>query len=257
MRKSLFLFLLATVLISCHQKEDKLSADSCCIEGNITHADHKTIVLQKLDFNEMTVIDSVTLNKDGKFVFTIKPMEKEIYLLRKDDNHYISIIAEKGENIFFKADYENFEKTYIIKGSPDSKLLMELNMYLQSNLHKLDSIGNIWKTAINAANRVEIKKDLDSCYLKIVADQRNFQLQFILKNSTSLAALIALYQPLNREPVLKEEGDFAVFEKVSADLLKALPTNSHAVNFAKKIKQHNMLELEKNLSEKKMLQPKH
>ena len=257
MRKPLFLLLLATMLLSCHQKEHKLSADSCCIEGEITHADHKTIVLQKLDFNEVTTIDSVTLKKDGKFRFTLNPLEKEIYLLRKDGNHYISIIAVKGENIIFRTDYENFEKTYTIKGSPDSELLMELNMHLQPNLHTLDSIGNIWKTAINAANRVEIKKDLDVCYHNIVADQRAFQLQFILKNSTSLAALIALYQPLNREPVLKEENDFAVFEKVSADLLKTLPTNSHAVNFAKRIKQHNMLELEKELNEKKMLQHNH
>jgi hypothetical protein len=171
-------------------------------------------------------------------------------MLFKDGNNYISIIADKGERISFTADYENFEKSYTLKGSPDSENLLELNNHLQPNLQKLDSIGKIWKTAINDANRQEIKKNLDTCYQNILADQRAFQLDFVLKHSSSLAALIALYQPLNREAVLKEETDFAVFEKVSNDLLKALPANSHSINFAKRIKQHKMIELEKEMTQK-------
>ncbi len=256
MRKLLFFILLVNILISCNQGKNKVSEDSFVIDGTITHADQKIIVLQKLTYNEVISIDSVKLDEDGKFTFVVKPIEKEIYLLRKDPNHYISIIADKSERITFNADYTDFERSYTVKGSPDSELLMELNNHLQPNLQKLDSLGTIWKTAINDANRESIKKDLDSCYLSILANQRAFQLDFIIKNSSSLVALIALYQPLNREAVLKEEADFAVFEKVSNDLSKALPANSHAVNFAKRIKQRKMMQLEKELTQKSTGQPK-
>ncbi|MFZ4399759.1 MAG: DUF4369 domain-containing protein [Bacteroidales bacterium] len=257
MRKPLILILFLTFIYSCNNGKNELLKDSFIIEGNINHADQKKIALQKLSFQELTTVDSVILGKEGKFTFTIKPQEKEIYLLRKDVNHYISIIAEKGETIIFEADYDSFEINYRIKGSYDSELMMEFNNHLQPNLYKLDSIGKIWKTAINEANREEIKKDLDSCYLKILKDQRDFQLNFVIKNSSSLAALIALYQPLNREPVLKEETDFAIFEKVSNDLLKVLPNNSHTINFAKRIKQRKMIEHEKELTQKKNMQSKH
>jgi len=257
MRKLLFFLLIVAVFFSCKQAKKELSKDSCIIEGSIKDAVQKTIVLQKITYQEVINIDSVVLNEDGRFLFTVKPKEREIYLLRKDGNHYISIIADKGEIITLGAAYDDFEKSYTIKGSPDSELLLKLNNHLQPNLHKLDSLGKIWEIAINDANRESIKKDLDACYLKIVANQRAFQLNFILKNSSSLAALFAVYQPLNREPMLKEETDFAVFEKVSNDLLKALPTNSHAINFAKKMKQRKMLELEKKLSQKSTSENNH
>ncbi len=257
MKKLLFLLLFVFTLFSCINNSNKLLKDSFIIEGKITNADKKIIVLQKLTYKEVISIDSVVLNAEGIFSFIVKPDEKGIYLLRKDANHYISIIADKGEKISFETDYENFEKAYTIKGSIDSELLLELNNHLQPNLQKLDSLGKIWKSAMYDANRMDTKKKLDSCYLKIVANQREFQLGFILKNSSSLAALIALYLPLNREPVLKEETDFALFEKVSNDLIKALPNNSHSINFAKKIKQRKMLELEKELTQKRAKENKH
>ncbi|NVN94477.1 MAG: DUF4369 domain-containing protein [Bacteroidetes bacterium] len=257
MRNLIVFLLLAIILFSCDGGKRKHAKDSFIIHGKISNADQKKIILQKLTYQEIISVDSSILNKEGDFMFTVKPQEKEIYLLRKDANHYISIIAEKGEEILFETDYESFEKTYTLKGSPESKLLLELNNHLQPNLRKLDSIGKIWKSSINNANRVAVKKNIDSCYIQILADQRAFQLNFIIKNSSSLAALIALYQPLNREPVIYEEKDFAVFEKVSTNLMKALPNNSHAINFAKRIKQRKMLELEKKLTEKETNPNKH
>ena len=257
MRNRFFFLLLTFISFSCSNSKNNSPKDHFIIEGKIINAEKKKIVLQKLTYQEVISIDSVVLNQEGKFSFTVKPDEKGIYLLKKDANHYISIIADKGEKITFEADYENFEKSYLIKGSPDSELLLELNNHLQPNLQKLDSIGKIWKSAIYEANRTDVKKKLDSCYLKIVADQRAFQLNFIQKNSSSLVALIALYQPLNREPIVKEDNDFPVFEKVSNDLLKSLPANSHAINFAKRIKQRKMIELEKKLTQKRNKESNH
>jgi len=250
MRNILFFLLLSIPFFSCNQDKKKLLKDSFVIEGKISDANLKTIVLQKLDYNEVVTIDSVILNEEGLFRFTVKPLEKEIYLLRKNANHYISIIAEKSENLIIETAYESFEKAYTIKGSADNGLLWKLNNHLQKNLYKLDSLGEIWKSAINDEKRLIIKKRLDSCYMNIVADQRAFQLNLILNNTASMAALIALYLPLNREAVIKEETDFAVFEKVSNDLLKSLPENSHSINFAKKMKQIKMRKLEKELSQK-------
>jgi hypothetical protein len=247
MQKIILFFLIAT-LLSCGHK-NKIPTDSFCLEGKISTAEGKIILIKKLGYNEVSSIDSVMLNASGNFSFILKPEGKEIYMLMKDPNHFITIIAEKSEDIVLETNYNEFDKNYSIKGSPESELLLKLNIHLQQNLHKMDSLGKIWEVAVNKADRVETKKKLDSCYFKILADQREFQLNFVKNNTSSLAALIALYQPLNREPVLKEETDFPVFEKLSIDLLKALPNNTHAINFEKRIKQHKMLMLEQQLTE--------
>ncbi len=244
------IFILLLLLISCTNKNKLADSSFVKISGVIANAENHQLFLQLLNYNEKLTIDSAILGKDEKFYFSYMPVEKAIFLLKKDENNYITIIADKGENIEITSDYESFEKDYSIKGSDDSQLLCELNNHLQMNQKKLDSIAKLWETAIKLPNRTEIKQGLDSVYYKAATNQYLFQKQFIETNSGSLASLIALYLPFGRDAVLRESADFALFEKVSNDLMKKLPNNSHSINFAKRIKQKKMLELEKNLSEK-------
>lgn len=253
MNRYFLLFIFVISLFACNHENKQQSDNAITINGKIANGEGKQIILQLLKFNEKQVVDSVILKKDGAFSFIQKPDEKSIYLLKKDDNHYITIIADKGEIISLATDYNFFDKKYSIEGSSDSKLLCELNNHLQSNRLKLDSIDSIWKEAIRLPNRTAIKQSLDSAYYKAAKDQYNFQYDFINKNSHSLSALIALYLPLGREALIKENTDFALFEKVSQDLIKLMPENSHAINFAKRIKQRKMLELEKKMTEKQQL----
>ena len=243
------LFLLGFT-ISCTSKNKKTDDKMLKISGIIKNSENQKLILQLLKYNEKLTIDSTITDNEGRFSFTFLPEEKSVFLLKKDENHFINIIADKGESIEIFSDYENFEKNYSTKGSDDSQLLCQLNNHLQINQKKLDSIAAIWETAIKLPNRNEIKQGLDSVYFTTFKDQYLYQKHFIETNSSSLAALIALYLPLGREAVLRESVDFALFEKVSNDLLKTLPDNSHSINFAKRIKQKKMLELEKQLSEK-------
>lgn len=243
------LFLLVFI-ISCTNKNNKTDDKQIIISGIIKNAENQKIMLQLLRYNEKLTVDSTILDKEGKFSFSYNPDEKSVFLLKKDENHHITIIADKGEQLEIYTDYESFEKNYNIKGSDESQLLCVLNNHLQMNQKKLDSIAAIWETAIRLPNRTEIKQSLDSAYFNAFKDQYFYQKQFVETNSGSLAALIALYLPLGREAVLRESVDFVIFEKVSNDLMKKLPNNSHSINFAKRIKQKKMLELEKNLSEK-------
>lgn len=236
--------------ISCINKNKSTDDKLLKISGKIRNSENQKLTLHLLKYNENLTVDSTELDKEGKFSFSFKPDEKSVFLLKKDENHHITIIADRGEQVEILTDYESFEKNYSIKGSDDSELLCQLNNHTQINQKKLDSIAAIWESAIRLPNRTDIKQSLDSSYFNALKDQYLYQKQFVETNSSSLAALIALYLPLGREAVLRESVDFALFEKVSIDLLKKLPDNSHSINFAKRIKQKKMLELEKQLSEK-------
>ncbi len=238
--------------ISCINKKKEIAKDSIFIHGKIVNGNERQLILQILHYNDKQVVDSINLKKEGSFSFLQKVEEKSIFLLKKDDNHYITIIADKGDSIYIETDFEQFEKKYSIQGSEESLLLCEFNNYLQQNKNILDSIGMVWEKAINFPNRIEIKQQLDSAFFNTSKKQYYFQKEFVEKHSSSLAALVILYLPFGREAVLRETADFELFEKVSIDISKALPNNSHSINFSKRIKQKKMLEREKELTEKSL-----
>lgn len=235
------------IFVSCKNNKQGDLKSAFIIDGKLSNASGKQVLLQKLTINDLISIDSAVLKNDGAFSFNVKTNEAGIYLLKKDENSYITIIADKGEHIMFECDYDKFNKAYSVKGSQGSEQICKLNDHLQKNLLVLDSLGRVWNVAKNDANRLQIKADIDSCYFRTVREQREFQLDFINKNSSSFAAMIALYIGLDRTQIINQEKDFNLFEKVRKDILAKYPANSQAIELDKRIKQMKMLRVEKNI----------
>ena len=234
--------------VSCKNNKQEQLKDGFIIDGKLSNAAGKKIILQRLTVKERISIDSAIISKDGTFSFTVKPTEIGIYLLMKDADTFITLISDKGEHIQFDGDWDIFNKNYTVKGSSASEQMAAFNKHLQKNLSILDSLGKLWNDAKYDANRLAIKASIDTTYFRTVRDQREFQLDFINKNSSSLAGMLALYVGLDRTLIITEREDFKLFEKLSTDLSAKYPTNTQVVEFAKRIKQKKMLMLENKLT---------
>lgn len=250
-RISFILIMMLIIFVSCKNNKQEALKDGFIIDGKLTNASGKQILLQQLTAKELITIDSAIVNNDGSFSFTYKPTETSIFLLRKDANNYISLIADKGEHITFESDYDKFQKAYTVKGSQGSELICQLNQHIQKNLCTLDSLGKIWDVAKNDINRVQIKTSIDTTYFRTVREQKAYQTDFINKNSSSFAAMVALYLGLDRTMVINIDKDFNLFEKVSNDLLTKYPKNTQAIELDKRVKQMKMLLVEKKIIEER------
>lgn len=124
--KHFHLFLLA-ILFSC--KPDT-SDNIMYVEGDITELRKGTLYLQKIKDSALINVDSLKLNRNGKFNFKVEISEPEIFhlYLAKDDgdslNDRIIFFGDKGK-INIKTRLKTFESSAFIQGSTNNDLLEE------------------------------------------------------------------------------------------------------------------------------------
>jgi thiol-disulfide isomerase/thioredoxin len=114
--------------------------------------------------------------------------------------------------------------SYLIEGSPDSKLIQDFNMYLKSNLDKLRELNKIYTDSLHSPNIQSIIADLDGRSKLILEDQKEYTIRYISDNSRSLVSLLALYQQVSpRNYILNPMEDIEYFEMVDSTLYQLYP----------------------------------
>ena len=129
MKKNSFITaaLLTLGLTACHNEP------TFNVEGSISGAKDKTLYVEHSGLDRIEAIDSVTMNEQGAFDFSIKSMlSPEFYRLRID-NKIINFAVDSTETAKVNADYNKFATAYDIKGSENNIKIKEL-VLLQSKL---------------------------------------------------------------------------------------------------------------------------
>ncbi len=216
MRKPLFALSLI-LLWACKEK------GNVSIEGKIDHAEGQMLYLDHLKLGGTTSEDSVKLNKEGAFQFSIKLQWPEFYSLRLSNGKSITLLAEENDNMLIYSKAENMSKKYIVEGSHASKLVKQLHDTLLANKKKLAQISKQIKTTQNDAKANSPNQQaLTREYMQVLQNQRDFSADFIMKNPTSLASYMALYQQIAPNVFTLNENEDIQYVKTLASSMKAL-----------------------------------
>ncbi|MGQ1908804.1 redoxin domain-containing protein [Marinifilum sp. RC60d5] len=219
MRKLLFALPLL-LLWACNQN------DSVKFEGKIDNADGKVLYLDKLHVASSETIDSVSLDEDGRFKFTAELEEENtkpgFYILRLSNGKLITLLAEAKENILVYSKSENMGAKYIVEGSKGSKLVKQLNDTLTLTKAKIANIRKQLEEKKNDADFSTVSQNLVAEYVEAIQAQREFSKNFIMKNATSLASYMALYQKIDENTFTLNENSDIQFVKIVASSMKAL-----------------------------------
>lgn len=227
--------LISFVLFSgCHPGK-KANSDGIIISGKLNFNGEDRVYLQLLNPLEVVTIDSVSVNKNGTFSFKQQTKEANFYIIKTNDRDFITLLMEPGETAKIEADASQLSDNYKIDGSPGSLLIMELNNRLNNAYKRVDSLSRKFKEIQGKPGFIEKKALLDTAYNMIFNEHKNYLKLFIAKNSSSLAAIIALYQNLGRRPMLTMKDDMPVFEKTAHKLLLAYPENPHVIALNKRV----------------------
>jgi len=215
MRKLLFALPLL-LFWACNQK------DTVKFEGKIDNADGKILYLDKLNIGSTQVLDSATLDDEGKFKFKVENTKPEFYLLRLSNGKLITLLAEANETILLHSSSEDMGKKYIVEGSKGSKLVKEINDKLNDTKEKLASIRKEMEEKKNDADFSTVSQNLVADYVKALQEQREFSIDFIMKNATSLSSYMALYQKIDKNTFTLNENKDIQFVRIVASSMKAL-----------------------------------
>lgn len=229
MNRILLIVSFLLLLAACSDKE------AFVVEGTLQNGADKTIYLDEMvPQGDRLFIDSIRLDDKGHFKFKYTAPYESLYNLHVSEFDYVVLIPRKGEHIVVDGDFNQFEKTYTVKGSPESILLWQLQDYSNAGadqLLRIIAMHDQIKATKHGADSLKAKESLDSLYLNAYKQQQEYVVNFIQEHQGSLATLIALYKPFNSHPLLDPKVNFDYYEYVLEGLQEALPENPHTLNF--------------------------
>ncbi len=215
------------------------------INGNITNAENRTIYLQTFVDDHNLLLDSIKLDKKGRFVFKTTVNKINFYSLKlsgsKANELVLLILDENPENskIVFKAD-ANALTHYSISGSNECDIIKSfveiINNYQENRINYANTLNNSSSTK---EQKVSAKKMIDSI-------DNNFKLlrnQFINTNYQHLAVIVSASS-------LNPQNDLEFFKKIETGLKISAPNSDYHIAFTNQIKQiENQISIQKKQKE--------
>jgi hypothetical protein len=231
MKKSLFILLPLLVLYGCQSK------NTFTIEGKIKNPQNDMITLNRLDVNQLVLVDSSKVRSNGSFNFRIKSTGTEFYQVGYSNSDFVTILAEPGEKIRLTFNGKNMAGDYSVTGSEGSEKVRILDIQLAVAKRKLDSLRTLYEDASQLPDFNERGALLENEFKKTLSDLRKKNIEFIISNTTSLASLKALYQRVDDETyVLYDFRDLQYLKIVSDSLNRYYPDSKNVKALAEDVK---------------------
>jgi peroxiredoxin len=192
--------LVAVLLVLGGCKKDK----EFTIRGKITHAEDQTIVLEELHTSSLKKITETKINKKGEFEISAMTGIPTFYLLKLNDQSFITLLVDSAETVTVEADAANFDREYNVEGSPGSAHVKLLDSKLKETRHKLDSIRSLDNLYKGNPEYDSVRPRWTEEYDNIVKEQIEFSTQFVRDNPFSMASVLALYQKLDNNFIVRD-----------------------------------------------------
>lgn len=235
MKKSFVITLLSlAVLCGCNRNR-------VVLEGVFAACPNEVVVLESLAANGALVADSVRTNANGSFKINVELVDGEptFYNLRCAERN-IPLILSEGERVVVNS-VPGLIDGYTVTGSKESELVREVKNIMGFGVARLDSLTTLYnKTSVKNIQQL-VGKEFSQEYLNI----KRRQIEFIVKNAGSLAAIYALNQRIPGDQVLfGGEKDIVYFRLVADEVEKNYPTSPYLLGLKAAIAQYdNQLEL--------------
>lgn len=221
--KKIFMGVLAVCALGACDSEPKFE-----IEGNVTDAEGKMLVLEASALEGIVPLDSVKLGSNGSFSFKQNcPASPEFYRLRVEDK-VINFSIDSTETVKVNAHYANFATDYQVEGSDNSAKIKELSLKqaeLQTRVTAL--IQSLQASQIAPA----IFEDSLANLMKRYKD--DVKINYIFAAPNTAAAYFALFQKLNNYLIfdpLNSKDDVRCFAAVATSLNNQYPHADRSKN---------------------------
>ncbi len=211
-----------TILTSCAALIIALFITSCSsneatITGRFIGGDSTTAYLEEISNDQRVIIDSVALDANGDFSFTVKGRDEHHKLFNVVyDWSTIPLFVAAGDRININS-VGNIAKNYTVEGSAESDKVRTFYQSYIGGIAALDAIAiKYGSEGISEEERNDLAKEYTTEYTKIKRDQ----LAFIIENKSSLAAVYALYQRLPNDSYLFSGKNDVIYYRTVAEALE-------------------------------------
>ena len=207
------------------------SSNGVEIEGRFVGLNSKMVYLEQMSASGKSIVDSVALDNDGGYRFTIKdvaPTPSLYNVIYSSDR--IPLLVSRGEKIELNA-MGSALTNYTVSGSYESELLRKFNKeYLDGQLELNRVVLGYHKASGEERNRLAAK------YSDLYRMIKRNQISFIIENKESIAAVYALYQRLPGEQHLSgADSDLIYYRTVADAVAKRYPVSPYLLTLSNDI----------------------
>lgn len=230
--------------VSCQRESAKL-------DGQFLGASDKFLYLERVTPGFTAVVDSTKANEKGEFGFRVNLKDRQPTIFNLHYNgDMVPLLISPGERIRVTA-LGDISKCCKVSGSRESELVGRLHGILANGMGTLDSISNLF--ALSSPDGPE-RRELTRAYYNEYYRIKREHIRFIVENSSSLAAVYALYQRLPGDEVLfTGESDFVYYRMVADSVHKYYPDSRYVIALEKEIETQNArIALQERLTNEKI-----
>jgi len=102
------------------------------------------IFLQELKSDALLNVDSVIVSNDGKFEFKRKVKFPSFYLLKINQNNFLTMLVEPGEKIKMTSHFDSLNYPVVVSGSKGTGLIADYNKKLLSTRNKIRGLNDLF-----------------------------------------------------------------------------------------------------------------
>lgn len=218
--KKYFIILFAVLITASCGKSAKIDA---AIEG----VGDAEVVLQKLNYNKLVLIDTIKSDADGHFSYKVKLQNESpaFYYLFYNNNKIAGMILLPGDKVTIKADTLGL---YEIEGSVESANLKKVDDQLAADINKMEKLS-VEALSIGSEDQ-EGLKNINRQMSRVYIDHKRSVLRQIMENPHSITSATVLFQKFNDElPVFGEVNDVILFKNVYDSLQPVYPSSEYLV----------------------------
>lgn len=216
--------LAAFTLVGC-------KSSSVNISGKFVGLNSNVVYLEQMSASGQSIIDSIALETNGAYQFTIENVADtpSLYNLVYN-NDRIPLLVSRGENIEVSA-LGNALSNYTVTGSLESELLRKFNKEFIEGEMKLSQIVQRYPIA-KGSEKAKLTEQYNTQY----RDIKRKQISFIIEHKENVAAIYALYQRLPGEQYLVgADSDLIYYRTVADALSKQYRTSPYLITLSNDI----------------------
>jgi peroxiredoxin len=231
-KKNILYLFIALAVVSCKQNTVKIS-------GTIVNpVDGTYIILDELKSNDLKALDSVKVSNEGKFSFKKEIKHPSFYLIKTNNNNYLTMLVAPGEKISMQVHGDTLGNPISLEGSAGTEAMIEYNKMLRTTIKKLSGLNATYQENINKPELPKVIESLDSLANVYLEEINTYTKKYIDDNLTSLVSLVALYQQVApRVSVLNPTRDMKYFVKVDSSLFKLYPDYEPVATLHEQVKE--------------------
>lgn len=208
-------------LASCGHK------DTAVIKASITGASEKDVIINMLNVNKLSLVDTVKTDKNGHFKYRVKlPYNSpNFYYITYHGTTVASLLLVPGDKVKIVAD--TLGKTLKISGSEESLLLQKVNDSIARGQKMFDSLTAQLIACDNIGdkeNAERLRYELGHLYVK----QKQSSVKSIIEHPFSFTNITLLYRQFNENlPLFAQLTDGIYFKQVCDSLKPRYPDSPY------------------------------